>query len=193
MANSGASQPKGTPTLQRSTSASINQQSILGFFQKKTADLPTRTAIQQPSPQANTRLAKRAPTIYKNAGQGPTPAPSSDIVDPADSPLSDNAGSSKRQRAVNYADMDDGAEEVPSRPITSRRKGSKRRRILDEHESDEYAEEGAVQSEDGTLLQFCLIIVLYSAPFLSLESLFGIRTGTDINWNDQLQEPRVCS
>ena len=82
------SSPGEAPQLSRapsSSQSSRNQQSILGFFQKK-AELPTRSANGQESPSAGLPSAKGSSSKHlqlatkRGSTQSLTPAPSSDAL-----------------------------------------------------------------------------------------------------------------
>ncbi|KAI9682068.1 MAG: DNA mismatch repair protein msh6 [Caeruleum heppii] len=88
------SSPAGPPpSLQKSSSSSQNQKSILGFFQKSTTKLPSREptstvdAVAGPKINGPTRSSpRRASKIKRSSSQSLTPAPSSDAVDAPSSP-----------------------------------------------------------------------------------------------------------
>ncbi|KAF2084464.1 DNA mismatch repair protein Msh6 [Saccharata proteae CBS 121410] len=153
------------------------QKTITGFFQRKSApnDSQASSPLQSQQKSNGTGSAQVEKTHDKPVDKTPAPSsppvPSSDAVAPS-SPLQNNGsgvynGKNKEnegsaavehsspsrkassKRTVNYAESDDDDEDVfqPVSANTANRRGSKRRRIVQEDSDDEFGIDPAMEAD----------------------------------------------
>ncbi|TEY35496.1 hypothetical protein BOTCAL_0587g00040 [Botryotinia calthae] len=144
------------PTLKKQNSSIGSnkiQASILGFFSKKPATIPTpKTSTGSPSgvlqPNGSANSAKSTPkpssTVKRPQFKNPvqksvTPVPSSDNIEPDSSQENENGGipTEAARKVVSYAESDDDDEDVTPR-TTQRRKGKKPMIESDDDDEDTF-------------------------------------------------------
>ncbi|KAI5370925.1 Putative DNA mismatch repair protein MutS, core [Septoria linicola] len=154
-----ASTPRPPPTLKKSTSTASSagkgkQQSIAGFFQKRTAPAPPSTTPAKRVADAHvTKSAEASSTIGPRSSPRTAPGASqSSAIDGRDKEnetpgTSFSSPSRKVKKQVNYAESDD-EDDAPFRPLSGNGRAAKRRRISvkDDESDDEFGLDTATQA-----------------------------------------------